>query len=62
MTEKNLIDGTLALERKKTRVITIEAAEKPRTSSYGSQLMSVSALPQRINSIPLLRRTDIIPL
>lgn len=30
MAEKNLIDGTLALERKKPRVITIEATEKPK--------------------------------
>ena len=30
MAEKNLTDGTLALERKKSRVITIEATEKPK--------------------------------
>ena len=30
MAEKNLIDGSLALERKKPRVITIEAPEKPK--------------------------------
>ena len=30
MAEKNLTDGTLALERKKPRVITIEATEKPK--------------------------------